>query len=357
MRRGETHHLLGPDLVALRDLRLELRLADVLALGERDVEGLGADHLAVELGDGLGRLVGGGEADKAKALGDGLVVDHDLARGDLPKGLKLGLELLLRHVVVEVLNVEVHALVLEGRLVFLLLVRALELLLSLALALRARDEELLAAEVLLVEVLERLAGVLVVVVVDESESLGRAGLGVERDDGRGNGAVLVEESLELLRRDVEGDVLDVEVRVVCANLVDFGLPLATGDVDADKDDLVVEEHAVDALDGRLGRLARVVVDKAVAERVALHVDGDLAREDVTERGERVVKGLVVDVLVKVLDENVAGARLAERRVALGPHDATGAELDERVVELLEGALACTNQRSTRAKLMTDRRSR
>ena len=229
-------------------------------------------------------------------------------------------------------------LVLEGLLVLLLLVRLLELLLALALALGAGDVEGLALVVLLVELVDGLRGVLVLLVVDEAEALGLAVL-VDRDDGRRDLAERLEDRAELGLVDLERDVLDVQVGEPGLDLVDLGLALALGDVDADEDDLVVEEHAVDALDGGPSGLGRVVVDEAVPERVALAVDGDLARQDVAERGERVVERLVVDVLVEVLDEDVAGARLAERRVALRPHDAARAALDRRVVELLEGALA------------------
>jgi hypothetical protein len=48
--------------------------------------------------------------------------------------------------------------------------------------------------------------------------------------------------------------------------------------------------------------------------------------------------LVVNLLVKVLDEDVSLASLAESGVTLAPHDAAGAVLDQRVVEVLEGTL-------------------
>jgi len=102
--------------------------------------------------------------------------------------------------------------------------------------------------------------------------------------------------------------------------------------------LVVEQHVVDVLDGLLGGLVGLEVDEAVAAAVGVLVGHDLAGEDVAEGGEGVVEGLVVDALVQVLDEDVAHAGLAERRVALRPHDAHG--LLAQVVEVhgVEGAL-------------------
>ena len=95
--------------------------------------------------------------------------------------------------------------------------------------------------------------------------------------------------------------------------------------------LVVEQHVVDVLDGLLGGLVGLEVDEAVAAAVGVLVGHDLAGEDVAEGGEGVVEGLVVDALVQVLDEDVAHAGLAERRVALRPHDAHG--LLAQVVEV------------------------
>lgn len=103
--------------------------------------------------------------------------------------------------------------------------------------------------------------------------------------------------------------------------------------------LVVQKHAVDRLDGTIGGLGSLVVHETVSLGVAMLVRRDLAREDVAEGCERVVqsldcswlivlrdnsgkkKDLVVDLLVQVLNENVARPRLAQRGVALGPHDA------------------------------------
>ena len=88
--------------------------------------------------------------------------------------------------------------------------------------------------------------------------------------------------------------------------------------------LVVEQHVVDVLDGLLGGLVGLEVDEAVAAAVVMLVGHDLAGKDVAKSRERVVQCLVINRLVKVLDEHVAHARLAQRRVTLRPHDAHGA---------------------------------
>lgn len=61
---------------------------------------------------------------------------------------------------------------------------------------------------------------------------------------------------------------------------------------ADKDLSVVEEHAVDGLDGSVGSLGGLVVDESVASGRSRLIDSDLARENVSESGERVVEGLI-----------------------------------------------------------------
>ena len=48
--------------------------------------------------------------------------------------------------------------------------------------------------------------------------------------------------------------------------------------------------------------------------------------------------LVVNSIIKILDEDVALAGLAQGWVALGPHNTAGTALDKGIVELLQSAL-------------------
>ena len=64
--------------------------------------------------------------------------------------------------------------------------------------------------------------------------------------------------------------------------------------------LSVEQHAVDPLDGVVGRLLSLEVDEAVAPGGAVGIRGHLAREDAANGAEGVVQGLVVDGLVQDL---------------------------------------------------------
>lgn len=368
--------LLHAELVAGLDAGLELALANILALSESDVEGLVVNHALVHLGDGLGGIVGVAEADETEALalaelalllGLGLLlgglalllllalllvllvllilsgglnyaVAHDLGRGD---GAVLGehlAELVIINIISEVLDVEVDALVFVSLLLASSLIRPAELLLALVLLLGTADIQLLTTEILAVELLNSLGSSFVSSEVDKAKATAlafvRAGKG-----GGGDIAVLGEELTELLVGDLGGDVLDVDVGEVGLHLLKLALAILLGDVVADIDLLLVEKHAVDVLDGVGGSLVGLVVNETVTLGVAVLVLGDLAAQDVTESSEGVVKRLVVDGDIKVLNKDVALASLAQSRVTLRPHDAAGAALDESVVEVLEGLLA------------------
>ena len=93
-----------------------------------------------------------------------------------------------------------------------------------------------------------------------------------------------------------------------------------GNVVSNVDFLVVQQHTVDSLDSRLGCLSGLIVYKSVAFGATMLVRGDLAGQNVTECGKRIVQSLVIDCFVQVLDENVALTGLAEGGVTLRPHD-------------------------------------
>ena len=112
-----------------------------------------------------------------------------------------------------------------------------------------------------------------------------------------------------------------------------------GDVVAHIDLLIVEQHAIDGLDGDVGSFRGLVVDETIALGATLLVSGNLTREHVAESGKRVMKSLkakrlsnylkgygqpsthlVINLLVKVFDENVTLTGLAKGGVSLRPHD-------------------------------------
>mmetsp|Transcript_3201 Transcript_3201/g.6555 ORF Transcript_3201/g.6555 Transcript_3201/m.6555 type:complete len:355 (-) Transcript_3201:60-1124(-) len=266
------------------------------------------------------------------------------------------MEVLVAHLVVKVLNVQVDAHV--GLDLGVLDLRELlaELTLALGLLLRAANEEglllgrgaLLAlgrVELHLVELLHGGLGAVVLLVRDESEALRvahlealvRLGLDIllshTHDGGRGELAALAEEGVELRVVPVERHVLHVQVGPL------DHVRAAVAALERLYVDLLVEDGEVLHLrHGLLRGLLGLIVHVAVALRLAVVGDGDLAREHVAEEREGVVEVLVGDIRVQVLDEEVASARLAERRVALRPHDAARAALDHGVVHGVERTL-------------------
>jgi hypothetical protein len=146
----------------------------------------------------------------------------------------------------------------------------------------------------------------------------------------------LDEILKLLLGGLDINVLDEEIGELSSLLLDLGLSLLLSDVVSDIDLFVVEQHAVDSLDGSSGSFTSGVVDKGESSGLATLVETDFAREDLTESGKGVVESLVVDRFVKVLDKDVSLTSLSQSRVSLRPHDSAGLVLDQRVVEVIEG---------------------
>lgn len=324
--------------LSLLHLRLQGLSSDILSLSKRDVEGLGTDHLAVHVLDGLGRLVGGGKADETKVSRGTILILHDLARGDGSKGIKLGSESVIIPLVVEVFNVEVDT----GRLglVFesLLLVGLSQLVVSLGSLLGSTNVELLPLPLLVVELLGGFDGRLMRGVVDKTKPFRSSRL-VDGEGGRDNLSVSLKELFKLGLGSFRVDVFDENVGELSSLFFDLGLSLLFADVVADVDFLVVEQHAVDGLDGGIGGFSGGIVHKGESSRLAILIDTDLARENLSKRDESVVESLVVDRLVEVFDEDVSLTRLSEGRISLRPHDSARSSLDQRVVEVLHGSLS------------------
>jgi hypothetical protein len=102
--------------------------------------------------------------------------------------------------------------------------------------------------------------------------------------------------------------------------------------------LVVEKHAIDGLDGGVSGFRGLVMNEAIAFGAPMLVRSDFARKHVAESCERVMKSLhkhnkymnysflrkstnfVIDLFIKILDEDISLASLAKGRVTLRPHD-------------------------------------
>merc|ERR1719222_875373 len=278
-------HLLHPHASHPLDvLGSKVSLPVLLSLREGNIEGLGNDDPSVHLSDGLGGLLGRREANKTKAFAAPLFVHH-LGAGDCPVGSKLLPQSLVVDGVVEVLDVEVDALVSVQPLQLQLLKLLLQLLLTLSLLLGSPDVQGLAEHL---------------------------------------------DSVELVHGFLSGlavfEVLDVHVGELLGLLSQLLLPLLAGHKPPHKD----------LLDGVHGGLLRLKMNEAVAFGATVGILCNLAAEDVSEGREGVVHRLVVDALVQVLDEDVADTAPPKGRVTLAPHDTDGTSLEHVKVHRVEG---------------------
>ena len=260
-------------------------------------------------------------------------VAHDAARRD---GSELSEELAELGVVdgvLEVLDVEVGAGHLLEPLAALGIELRLELSLTLSLLLGAADDPRLVLNlVVAVELLDRLGGCLGFLEADKAEALGLA-LAVLHDDDGGELADGTEHLLELV-------LVDRLVKVLHVHVVERGraaAALAAALERADVHLLVVQEHPVHLVDGLLRSLLLGELHETVALGDSLAIGGDLGGHDVAELGEGVVESLVVDLLVEVLDEDVADAGLAKRGISLRVHDANRLAVHDLEVQDVDGA--------------------
>ena len=212
--------LLHADLVALSNLTLQLLPANLTTLSEGDIEGLGTDHLVVHLRNGLSGFLGVGVANETEALGMILLVAHDFGARNGSKWLELGTEFFVIDVVVEILDVQVDALVLAQLLHLGLLVRLPQLFFTFGLLLRPCDEKFLAVMLAIVKGVDSFGSIKMVLEVDESEASALP-VRIDLEDCGGNRSKLGEHVLEFFLRDLSVQVLDVDVGELFLLLVDF----------------------------------------------------------------------------------------------------------------------------------------
>ena len=220
-RDAGSSSLLHANLVALSDLALQLLPADLTALGQRDIEWLGTNHLVVHLCDGLRGFLGAGVANETKTLGMVLIIAHDFGTGNSSERLELPTKFFVIDVVVKILDIEVDALVLAQLLHLGLLVRLLQFFLAFCLLLRSGDVNLLAIVLAIVEALDSIGSIDVALKVDESKA-SASSLGIYLKDSRGDRSELSEHIPEFFLRDLSIQVLDVDVGELFLLLVNFG---------------------------------------------------------------------------------------------------------------------------------------
>ena len=111
---------------------------------------------------------------------------------------------------------------------------------------------------------------------------------------RGDLPKLVEHFFQFVIGQIITEILDVDIGKLLGLLSQLLLPLLAGDESADEDFLLVQQHAVDLLDGVHGGLFGLEMDESVSLAGAVTVLSDLAGQDVSEGREGVVHSLVVN---------------------------------------------------------------
>ena len=181
-----------------------------------------------------------------------------------------------------------------------------------------------------------LLSLFVIFVVYESKALAVALL-IDRDDGRCNSTEFCEDFIELFLGDFQVNVLDIKISELRLLLIDFRLAFLfddykhrknygrgstyfAGDMVSNIDLLIVQQHTIHSFDSGVGSLGSLVVNKSVPFGAADFIGGNFARQDISESSKRVVESFVVNLLVQVLDEDIALPGLAKSRVTLRPHN-------------------------------------
>mmetsp|Transcript_23249 Transcript_23249/g.32848 ORF Transcript_23249/g.32848 Transcript_23249/m.32848 type:complete len:336 (-) Transcript_23249:11-1018(-) len=159
--------------------------------------------------------------------------------------------------------------------------------------------------------------------IDETETFGFA-LGIRSNFEAGDLASLGEQLLNLVLVYVFGNVLHVHVSEA-SSVANSAFLLGFEGLNADF--LAGNHLAVNTLDGALGSLFTLVMDKAISKRLAFAVNTHLAGKNVAKHRESVVQTLVVNGFCQIFHKDVALARSAQGRVSVRPHDAAGAVAD------------------------------
>ena len=177
------------------------------------------------------------------------------------------------------------------------------------------------AHVLSMEGVSGSLGLIKIVIVRKGKT---ATLGIGLEHETGDGTKLVQSGLNLLLSPRVGDVLQVHVAEgLRGSIVALRVLLER----ANKDRLGSQLHPIELLNGSLGTLLRLEVNKTETAALAFGVLGDLAGQDVAKQAEGVVESLVVNLLIQVLHIHVGRVRSANSRVTVRPHNAAGMSLD------------------------------
>jgi len=84
------------------------------------------------------------------------------------------------------------------------------------------------------------------------------------------------------------------------------------------------------------------VNETVALGITLIVKSNFARKDVSKSREGIVKFLVANSGIQVLDEDISDTSLSDGWITLGPHNSARSSRDWVVVEAVQGTFSIYN---------------
>lgn len=247
--------------------------------------------------------------------------------------------------------------------------RLSQLLVPLRSLLSSANEDLLASNFSIVELVTSLSRSIVIDKVDKAESIVSGEdtigspladtLGIFLHKRRNDVAKRREKLFKLLVRDSWLEIFDEHIGELSPLLLDLALPLLLTNVMSDKDLFVVQQHSINSLDGSVGSGAGRIVNEADISlenycKIATLTQSlgsfhsrpcppcrkgylqrqQTCREEPAISGGKISTHFVVNSFIKVLDEDVPLTGLSKSGVSLRPHDSARSVLDERVVESL-----------------------
>mmetsp|Transcript_33748 Transcript_33748/g.81826 ORF Transcript_33748/g.81826 Transcript_33748/m.81826 type:complete len:657 (-) Transcript_33748:516-2486(-) len=368
-------------------LGFKLCPTDISSLGKSNEDGLVGNDLAVHFVNSSGSFFRSGEADESESTRSAILhVLHDTGRSDGTHGSELVSELIVSNSVVKVLDVKIDALELGDTVHLFGFVLGSQFTFTLGLLLCTANEKFLvdflsvngSGELLAVQSFNGSNSRFVVKKVNKTESESLVGLNLSRglrfflgflfwrffvllvftfflafflllDNGllarrlasstsnssTENLTELGKFLVESLVIPLQWDLLDVTVGPVV-----LSWSLVASNKVSNLDFLSIDQHTIELVNGSIGSFSSLVVDVTVSLGVSrFTVSDNLTGKNVSEKAESIIKLLVVDRDVEVLDKDISNSRATKSGITLTPHNTAGPVLDHGEVHGVEGTFS------------------
>merc|ERR1719348_2576658 len=287
---------------------------------------------------------------------------HHLRAGNCAVRAKLLSKDFVVNRVIKILDVKVDTLVSVQTLQFQQLKFLFQLLLAFGLLLCSADVKSFATHIKTIKFIDSFFSCYGILKADESKSFILSTLISHDHFIRSDFSIFREQFFQFFVSKFFAEVLYINVRELLRLLAQLLFSLLAGNKSADEHLLVVEQHAIDFLYSIHCGLLGLEVNESVSLAVTIRILSHLTGENVSESGERIVHGFVIDTLIQILDEHVANARSPKRRIPLTPHDPDGTALKHVEVHRIQCSFSisrllevniCISKRSTGDHISTN----